>query len=496
MDNNQNKKTIAGAARKKKKKAVVRAVQVLESEEGRVRNMVKKALRDNKPERNRLPSSVTRLLASIALPKDYLVPRLGGSMGSDPTALANPWSKFAVSFPQSVVAELNTTTFQAFVFRDPLRAYIGAYQCPNGATYGANFLWNFAAGFQVFPRYAAPGGASWTHGDLVYGSTLYPGHVGQTDQHRGFLFSTGQSLSVSVSDGGCPPGAVVTVVTKRLSAGVWVPIIEFTILSGMGVVTSVQPILQTGYYAITVSCASPTPFVGTDSPAQWTLTTLPATPIWQQLALPNYSDNYKFIDAIRITGVSLMYTNTSAPINRQGQVVGLQCPKGSSWFQFTDFDTVASDKKSEARDIVNGNFGFLKPTSLADFNMNVPEFPSDTSAPLTQDAFDDNVFLIYPTTDYLCTIAQVLLPVGQSGYITLGYSTEYTTLNQWIQVQTGNLGEPEIASALELLSKMPQWHENDLHWDDVWSWIKDTASSIWNGVKEVAPLALGVASLL
>jgi len=38
MDNNQNKKTIAGAARKKKKKAVVRAVQVLESEEGRVRN--------------------------------------------------------------------------------------------------------------------------------------------------------------------------------------------------------------------------------------------------------------------------------------------------------------------------------------------------------------------------------------------------------------------------------------------------------------------------
>jgi hypothetical protein len=187
-----------------------------------------------------------------------------------------------------------------------------------------------------------------------------------------------------------------------------------------------------------------------------------------------------------------LYTNTASPLNRQGQIAGLQVPKGTAWLQYSDFTQLAEDKKSVTRDIVEGAYGFLKPTSTDDFRMRIYEIPGDTTS--TSD--EQVVFELYPDSDYLALIANVNIPAGQTGYVTIAASVEYTTLNQWISIKLGRMSEMEIREALEVFSRIPQWHTNDLHWDDIWSWIKDTAKDVWSGIKEIAPLVAAAAPLL
>ena len=128
---------------------------------------------------------------------------------------------------------------------------------------------------------------------------------------------------------------------------------------------------ETNYYAFSLKCvAAGAPQVITFT-GNIDLVNLGANSdmIWCQRPLPYLDDVLETIRAIRITGVSCMYTNTSAMISRQGQCVGLQLPKGANWLNNYDFNSLAVDKKSQTLPIQNGMYGFLKPTLESDFDM-------------------------------------------------------------------------------------------------------------------------------
>ena len=503
MDNNKNLKAAPTAVTngnpnssgKKKKKKNVRASISLTADDAKTRAIVKQELRGLRVMHKDIP----QLSAALAMPKDYLVPRFGGSVGSDPTAVANPWARIDVNFPDATVLkpdEFNGDWCPTYVFRDALRFCITPFSLdPSGlnpSIYTGNFTIRPAQGVEIYPRLYRVG---WLSGPLVHGDTLYPGRLGPSDQHRGLLLSQGNVLKVNMSTAALNHGSYYILVVKRLSAGQWVPFEEYQDLPGTpGSHTIV--ITKTGYYAFTY-----TYYQG------GALFTLPSQPgnfqiemgvpgsmytTWSQLALPHFSSAFSFVDAVRLTGVSLMYTNTASPLNHQGQIVGLQVPKGTSWLQYTSFSDVSEDKKSVTRDIVEGCYGFLKPTSEDDFKMCIYEVPGDT----TIGTDEDIVFSLYPDSDYLAVIASVNVTAGQTGYLTVAASLEYTTLNQWISVKQGQLSDVELKESLEVFSRIPQWHTNALHWDDIWDWVKSTAKDVWNGIKEIAPLAAAAAPLL
>jgi len=172
--------------------------------------------------------------------------------------------------------------------------------------------------------------------------------------------------------------------------------------------------------------------------------------VWAQLPLPNIEDVVDVVKAYRVTAASIMLTNTASPLNRQGQICGLQIPRKSNFLEFLDFNEVASDLKSVTFSVVNGMYGFLKPTSVQDFEMNTFQF-SANSASITTDL----VFDLLPESDFLMIHSQVVDPNGRQGYWTPAYCCEYTSISQWSDLRVAEAGPNDLALTLSLLPNVP-----------------------------------------
>jgi len=466
------------------------AVAEVGIEEKRVRKIVKSALRGTE-NRAKFSAAINQFLSGLTLPRDYLMPRLPN--GSDPTALANPWSRYDAAFAGSPVAgPLNTNECVGFVFRDALRYFVSTVGLAAQSVYTGVFGVNVAGPVEAFPTFwGTGGGLPCVSPDKPHGDYIYPGRVGPADQHRGWLMNNGDSLQVILNTGLYPVGQTVYCMIKQVSNGIWQDYVLTSFAGGTGIVTNTTVIPTTGYYAITFAYTANV-IIQNSGTLNLYVGGAGAT-VFGQKALPNFSTNFSFVDAIRISSVSLMYTNTASPLNRQGQIVGIQVPKGSSWTQWTSFGTLVADKKSKILDALNGMYGFLKPTSADDFNLQVYELPDFQ---LNTAAGSEMVFDLYPKSDFLALVAQVNIAAGQTGYWTLGAAVEFTTQNQWIELHCADLSHEEMQMALDFLVNVPQWHTNALHWDDIWESIKGAARDTWSAVKEIAPIALAAAPLL
>ena len=212
--------------------------------------------------------------------------------------------------------------------------------------------------------------------------------------------------------------------------------------------------------------------------------------MWAQRAAPQLADFKNNIRTFTVLGASGMYTNTASPLNRQGKILGRELPAKANFLEFLDFDTVANQSLAVVRDAPEGMFAFTRPDGT-NFGH---------TQPLLYDADDtDNdeyTFLLYPLDPFVIIHAVVTTLAGQDAYFTRAISIEYTSLSMFIEQHQGSLTASDVKIALKLLSMMPQFHENPLHFDDVWDWIKNTAKDVWSAVKEVAPVAMAVAPLL
>jgi len=494
---------------KTKKKNVV-AFSSMSNADNATRKIVRAELKQLS---NAASAETAQLLSSLTMPKDYLVPRLGANFGADSTALANPWTRIDVEFPESSASvtlptEMNPNYHQTFVYRDVLRFSLRpavittSVAAPLGFVYQGNMIYQPIVGCETFPKYPAEGLLP-IQGEAIHGVSLYPGHLDDSDQHRGWLLTQGNQLALTLNSASYPLGSLVLTTVKFLEAGTWVPVAQFSQAPATGIGVFTYLAKYTGYYAISTHLTNIGSGILAGIPGIIAINGVPAGfppatvfSSWSQNALPYLNDVSSFVKSIRITGVSTMYTNTASPLNRQGQITGLQVPKGTNFIRFTDFDVVSTDKKSITLDIVEGMYGFLKPTSSEDMRMRVFTFPGPAQTESIGGFNSELVFRIYPDTDYLCVIANVNIDAGQVGYITNAVSVEYTTLNQWISVKYGTVSEEEFQCALQCLTQVPQWHTNGLHWDDIWGWIKSTAKDVWSGIKEIAPLAAAAAPLL
>lgn len=489
MSANTNMGAAVGGKKKKSRKKTFANKVHSSGDDKTTRKIVKQELR-KLGDKAEFPKHVNQTVASLTMPKDYLVPRMGGAMGSDPTALANPWMRLDVSYPVGAKPpEMDLNIYPCFAFRDALRFLIYPCRPSSVGDYLAPFTFPIVMGNEAFPEFRE---MKFSSGSDVHGDILYPCRIGSSDQHRGWLLSYQDHAVVTVSNASIPVGQYLKVTCKRAIAGQWVICGSQRAMSGSGTTDLDFMANFTGYYAFTFELIS-TSWIADATPTSGYLRILTGNgqTCWCQRTLPHFSESSDLVEAMRITGVSLMYTNTSPALYRQGQITGLQCPKGTSWLQFTDFGTVSTEKKSVTREITNGAYGFLKPTSTEDLRMRVFQLPGDPNG----DDVNQLVWDLYPDSDYLCLVANVNNDQGKQGYLTVAASVEYTTLNQWVEVKHGKLGEPELEQVLELLSSVPQWHENSLHWDDIWGWIKQTASDVWSGIKEIAPIAAAAVPL-
>lgn len=440
-----------------------------------------------------------RAALSMALPKESEAVRLGGRYGSDPTAVAKLHRRPALRYGRigGALQDLPTTEQASFLFRDPLRSmiYSTGFLSTDVCIYNGAFECEVALGPSPSYPYYIDGGLTPDVSNTIdpHGPVMYPGHLGKSDPYRGFLVSVGQTLSVTMNPNALSGAMIISF--YRLNGMNW-QLLENQVLNntlGGTAVLGGSGANRTGYYAFSMQSDSPATVQDANLISGFFTISTSNTlgMIWAQVALPKLEEVIGAVDAIRIHSLSLMYTNTGSPLNRQGTILGLQVPKGQNWTNYIDFQALSADEKSQQIDVVNGMYGFLKPTGSTDLDNISFQFASNDP-----NVDPEYVFEIIPASDFLTIHAQVNTVDGQIGYLTQALNVEFSTVSQWFDAERGNASPQDVDQALALVSSIPQWHENEFHFSDIWDWVKDTASSIWSGIKEVAPIALPLAGML
>jgi len=266
--------------------------------------------------------------------------------------------------------------------------------------------------------------------------------------------------------------------------------------------TNSMTLTQPGYYALFVR-SIPTAAVSSVALTDITVTWEGSKEVMRHLCLKDYNKNAPSVEGIRINGLSGMYTNNAAAINRQGAICGLQAPQETSWTDFAgNFDLVASAQDgSRSREIVNGLYEFAKPTQEIDFSM-------QTFVHCDGTVIIDSNYPLASKSGYLIIACKVsLTAAAQDGKFTICHSVEYQTTDVWRETSPPGADREVFAQAFDYLKQIPQFHENPLHIADVANAIKNGTRKmvrgfakygpgIMKGIQKYGPQVLGAAAML
>jgi hypothetical protein len=491
----------------------------------------------------RIDQACSAIIESVTLPKEARPLRVGSMYSSPPTGACNPFARIDIGF---------NTTFNnqvAVVFRSALRASVIQYNI--SATPSTAVFTSYAATCQLecpletevnFAPYALARGTAipgvtyndnWNYANALYthGDYLYPGilHVG--DQRRGFWLDVGGQIYLTQATDPTA-GSTFTYNFWKSVGNQWELLQTSSDIAGgiggtVGVLTA--PVTLGGYYAISIVCNTfpTTPdrapivnfgavyisgnmksivFTMLDALSNsTTLAVVPTTFFAAHAPLPSMNDQFGSVEAVRVFGASIMYTNTGSASTRQGEVTGIQLPSGTDPLanfatltgMIASFRDVAALKNSKTFDSMEGIYGFLKPTDDRDFAY-LNEYISGEGD--TDFTGPDNVescgFLINPISDYLAVIVSTTTQSSQTGYYTFAYAVEYKTEDQWRNVAPPRYTMDQMRPGIAALKDVPQWHRNDFHISDIWDWLKDAATTVVNGIVEYGPMVLKGAAML
>jgi len=336
-----------------------------------------------------------------------------------------------------------------------------------------------------------PQSLGFVQGTDIHGPVLYPGRIAKSDPQRGFLVTQGTTISVLLVSALNTSGVNTNVRLFRLDGDQWVVepnaggVMTFssvgTTNSFVVPIDSIHPSTYYTFRADNGSANNQYTFQVTLTMAAASSSTLAAA--WGQLCLPDFEDVVGYVEAIRIPAVSCMYTNTSSDLNNQGQITGVQLAAGQSFLDNCVYSDLSQDRKSTTLNIKKGLYGPLKFKSPSDLDFFIPTTIEDdklTGAFAPNNA--DTTFNIIPTSDYLVISASCGIAGGQEGYFTLAWGVEFTTQNQWQEVEISLINNKEYDDAIEIISIMPQWHENDFHVSDIMDFLGSAAKSVLKGL--------------
>jgi len=383
------------------------------------------------------------------------------------------------------------------VFRDPVRAYIQYDPNAGGSNYQYTSMFNQQA--DSFGGVSSP--ASFligsTNGNRIpytpsyyssfssyspHGPRLYMGSTGEAPDRFVWMDKGAIMLFRGFFSG---PTNLITVYPKTYVMDSINDLPPFTVSS-----TNVTFMAASNaYYAFdvsTISGASVSTALASDIEG--------TTSVFAHHPVPGFEANYMAADNIRINAVSVMYSNQAAPLNSEGSIVGYQCPQGTHWIDYivaggSSSFSISNRQGSSRMKLATGMYGFLKPTQPSDFAM-LEDYEVSLGLIL------DSSFRLDHQSDFLLLYQNAAVPEGRDGYITLAYGLEYGTTDVWRVRATPNANEAAYREAMAIVKGLPQWHENPLHWKDIWGGIKSAGRTIANGIIEYGPTAMQMSKML
>lgn len=420
--------------------------------------------------------SMKGVAASYCLPHELPPVRYAGTFASTPTAVCNPYYLRAQDFTQGqtsgVPAIPNGQHFVA-VFRNVLRALIT--HVPNTsnltASYQAYFFdegsWSYdctvadtysKATIPVDPNYlddiySGNSGHAHPHGDTLY--------VGSHSGRRGIWMDANAAHNATAV---FTFGPAFNPVIKPfiLDGDDWSPLAEVQAASATGTVT----VTKSGYYAFEI--------IPSASINSWfSLIVNSSSDFMGHLPVPYISRKAASVQAVRTNAVSVMLTCEASALNASGKVSGFQTPAGISWMNYlgTDcFNNVASSQNASTRQLINGTYGFLKPSAIEDFDMETP-FTISGGQVIGMD------YDLIPKRDYLVVAAETAATAtnvypGGDCYLTASWGLEFRTDDVWYVCIPPTLTTEDFNRQVAAIRYLQQWHDNPLHFSDIVNFFK------------------------
>jgi len=446
-----------------------------------------------------IPADVRKVAKMIVAPFQNEPVRYSTEYTTEPSSLANPWDVFDAltstdTNPQTL---LPTTDYVIFVFRDPLRSTV-AFDANNGlvlAKYQMSIYDEFSEVYTfdaVFNN--ALGDTTRTDVDSNYyqstnpggyaphGNFWYPGkdNVGnESGEFYWYDLNTELSLGVQINQL-TGVGAYFNMDLDKWDNGKIHP----AALNATASVSSTQvmTIGESGYYRLRVC------FTNTQVPGDNVNLTVDwdnhKEAVWAHQCMPFFDENILSVEDPRTLGVSVLATNVSADLDASGKVVGVQLKRDQAWFDNTSFDFLTKKSNAEASlPAKTGIYGFLRPEDDDCFKMS-------SSYEIEQGIVARSGYPLRPESEYLCVALSIINPNGRDFRITTAYAVDYSTSDTWRPTGKQRPAPGIFAKAVFSTNQFKQWHENPLHFGDIFDFVKKVAG----GVSKYGNKAVGLAN--
>jgi len=444
-------------------------------------------------------SESEELAMSMIVPGIVKAVRLPSEYSSEETATANPHTVENASYGQGggVYAMLQTGSFLKAQYRHPLRATVTYDENSAQSTSQYNFQFNNGQGQPVQAFVLASNLGAKEHIDPMYltaatlyqphGPTLYPGEVKDSDGK--FIYcADGETVTINTSQaiGDVPlagidwgydyygPAGLAQDVQLGSQAATGAP--QDFVLKDPGVGSG-------GYYSFWLMTTG-----SYEPPTINSCITSGTCSQFCHKPLPGFVQNVGSTDAVRIIGSSTLYSNTSSPLNRAGQIAIAQVSsEAKNWLDYvvnnaSIIPQISKIPGSDTRPLDNGQFGFFKPVEEKDL-----EFKSDFELFADTVLITDTYYPIDSPGKMLIQAAYCPVPEGCAAMLTDDYSIEYLTRNSWIGIRSAEYSVEVFKYAMMILKCVEQFHENPTHASAIWNEIKSSAPKILKGFMEYGP---------
>lgn len=210
-----------------------------------------------------------------------------------------------------------------------------------------------------------------------------------------------------------------------------------------------------------------------------------------QLALAGWGDVADIVDRIRVCSLNLMYSNTSPVVSKQGFAVGWQVPSDKDPFDiFTrGFEYLANQPQAERMIADDGIHGFWKSTDAVDWEY----------LEVGYEGGQTGYYEIDSDSDYLMIMTKIPGSEGRAGYWTVFTDVQYRHDSVWFPTEYPTHDRKTFELALEIQSRVPQWHCNPFHIKDIFKWIgqhkNQIQQSVSMGAELMGPRAAGYGNI-
>jgi hypothetical protein len=427
--------------------------------------------------RPKLPAVINKilfmLLQAIADPVNSVC-RWPDKYNSKPTAVMHPMQRLSATWGSN--GELAGDELIGFGFRSSaVRAFVIADQNQSGQTfsysmYGVtnsqvgvfnvtapSLVWNQTF-FSTDPDRVAYQPISIPYGKCTtsyqpHGPMMYAGVCKEEGNRRFFWVDASHGSTAKIT---YTATAGFTIGIDVWSSNGYTPkALNITCASGTNqTVDMLASVATPGYFAFTVSSA-------TAQSISMSMVITGNNEVFCHLPLPGLESMITSVDDHRVIGASLMYTNTAAPLNREGKILPYQLSPGQYWHDYisgadTSFNTVSALPGAVPFEIPEGAYIFHKPTSDDDWDFKDEWYCVDGTLIDVYYSLDD------PSPPILI-IPVIETSNGQSGYWTICQGIEFFSTSQMFNFAVPTIPSRYADEALDQVKHLIQVHSNALH---------------------------------